>query len=73
MIPIDTHLTALIAHGDDIAVTEPVITEVLAGARDDHRERGLRRLMQRFVLLPFDSAVDLDAAARIYRRVAVWV
>ena len=64
---VDRRLTSLIAERDDVAVTEPVIMEVLAGARDDRREQDLRRLMQRFTLLRFDSAVDFDAAARIYR------
>ena len=64
---VDRRLAFLIAERDDVAVTEPVIMEVLAGARDDRREQDLRRLMQRFVLLRFDSAVDFEAAARIYR------
>jgi predicted nucleic acid-binding protein len=42
--------------------------EVLAGARDDRRERDLRRLLERFDLLAFDAVVDFDGAARIYRR-----
>src|SRR5579872_7275248 len=52
----------------DLAVTEPVIMEVLAGARSQQRERDLRRLLVRFPLLRFDAASDFDAAARIYRR-----
>ena len=64
---VDRRLSSLIAERDDVAVTEPVIMEVLAGARDEKREQDLRRLMQRFVLLRFDAAVDFDAAARIYR------
>ena len=64
---VDARLTALIADGDEIAVTEPVIMEVLAGARNDRRAGDLRRLMQRFELLRFDPAIDFDAAARIYR------
>jgi len=64
---VDTRLTDLIAGTDDVAVTEPVIMEVLAGARTDHREHDLRRLMQRFTLLRFDPTIDFDAAARIYR------
>ena len=64
---VDRRLTSMIAERDDVAVTEPVIMEVLAGARDDRREQDLRRLMQRFVLLRFDAAVDFEAAARIYR------
>ncbi len=64
---IDGRLTGLIADTDEVAVTEPVIMEVLAGARDVRRERDLRRLMQRFALIRFDSAIDFDAATRIYR------
>ena len=64
---VDHRLTALIRQGGTIAVTEPVIMEVTAGARSDERERDLRRLLQRFDLLPFDPASDFDAATRIYR------
>ena len=64
---VDTRLTELIATTDEIAVTQPVIMEVLAGARDDRREHDLRRLLQRFPLLQFDAAIDFDAATRIYR------
>jgi predicted nucleic acid-binding protein len=64
---VDTRLTELIATSDDVAVTQPVIMEILAGARDDRREGDLRRLLQRFPLLHFDAAVDFDAAARIDR------
>lgn len=64
---VDTQLTDLIANTDEVAVTEPVIMEVLAGARTDLREHHLRRLMQRFTLLRFDPAIDFDAAARVYR------
>lgn len=65
--PIDTRVTELIATTDDVAVSEPIIMEVLAGARDDRRERDLRRLMDRFTLLRFDAPVDVDGATRIYR------
>lgn len=64
---VDEQLTHLIATTDDVAVTEPVIMEVLAGARTDRREHDLRRLMQRFTLLRFEPAIDFDAATRIYR------
>ena len=65
---VDRRLIDLIAGGGELAVTEPVIMEVLAGARTDDRETDLRRLMLRFQLLRFDPVVDFDAAARIYRR-----
>jgi predicted nucleic acid-binding protein len=48
--------------------TEPVIVEVLAGARSESREADLRRMLLGFELLRFDIAADFDAAARIYRR-----
>ncbi len=60
-------LVELIADTDDVAVTQPVVMEVLAGARDDRRETDLRRLMDRFALLRFDADVDFDGAMRIYR------
>jgi predicted nucleic acid-binding protein len=64
---VDERLAELIAGGDAVAVTEPVIMEVVAGARSEERERDLRRLLLRFDLLRFDSAVDFDAAVRISR------
>ncbi|MPZ54069.1 MAG: PIN domain-containing protein [Acidimicrobiia bacterium] len=66
--PVDRRLIDLITGGDEVAVTEPIIMEVVAGARDDDREADLRRLLVRFELLRFDPVVDFDAAARIYRR-----
>jgi len=65
---VDQRLTELIRDEGPLAVTEPVLMEVMAGARDDRRERELRRLLLRFDLLAFDTAADFDAAARIYRR-----
>ena len=64
---VDLRLAELIARDDDVAVTEPVIMEVVAGARNDEREADLRRLLDRFTLLRFDAVVDFDAATRIYR------
>ena len=65
---VDQRLTALIAAGGPVAVTEPVIMEVLAGARNDQRESDLRRLLLRFELLRFDVVADFDGAVRLYRR-----
>ena len=65
---VDQRLTDLIAADDLVAVTEPVIMEVLAGARSDQRESDLRRLLLRFDLLTFDTVADFDGAVRIYRR-----
>lgn len=65
---VDERLTDLIGADGPLAVTQPVIMEVVAGARTDAREFELRRLLLRFHLLGFDVAVDFDAAASIYRR-----
>jgi predicted nucleic acid-binding protein len=65
---VDRRLSALIATENTVSVTEPVVMEVLAGARNDNRESDLRRLLLRFHLLRFDATADFDGAARIYRR-----
>lgn len=64
---VDVRLTELITDTDEVAVTEPVMMEVLAGARDDRREQDLRRLLDRFELVRFDPFVHFFGAVRIYR------
>jgi predicted nucleic acid-binding protein len=66
--PADERLTELIAADGPVAVTEPIVMEVLAGARSDKREDDLRRLLLRFGLPHFDAAAGFDGAVRIYRR-----
>jgi predicted nucleic acid-binding protein len=66
--PVDGRVAELIKAAGELAVTEPVVMEILAGARDDRRELDLRRLLLRFELLAFDPASDFDGAVRIYRR-----
>jgi predicted nucleic acid-binding protein len=63
----DSRLTEMIAHGHAVAVTEPVIMEVVSGARTDERESQLRRLLGRFELLAFDPIADFDGAVHVYR------
>lgn len=66
--PVDTALTSLIeTGGEDVAVTDPVLMEVLAGARDESRQEDLRRLLTSFRWLPADPVADFEGAARIYR------
>jgi predicted nucleic acid-binding protein len=65
---VDRRLSDLIATDGPVFVTEPVVMEVLAGARNETRAADLRRLLLRFRLAPFDAVADFDAAARIYRR-----
>jgi predicted nucleic acid-binding protein len=65
---VDLRISELIETGGPLCVTQPVVTEVLAGARTDQREADLRRLLLRFELLTFDAVTDFDAAVTIYRR-----
>jgi predicted nucleic acid-binding protein len=65
---VDQRLSRLISSEGPVAVTEPVVMEVLAGARTDERESDLRRMLLRFQLLRFDVVADFDGAVRIYRR-----
>jgi predicted nucleic acid-binding protein len=64
----DRRLAELIGTDGPLIVTEPVLMEVLAGARSDTRAADLRRLLLRFEFAPFEAVTDFEAAARIYRR-----
>lgn len=66
--PVDRRLSELIEAGGPLAITEPVVMGVPAGARDDRREADLRRLLHRFEMLGVDSLADFDGDMRIYRR-----
>jgi predicted nucleic acid-binding protein len=64
----DQRIAELITTDGPLMFTEPVLMEVLAGARSDAREVDLRRMLLRFDLAHFDAVTDFDAATRIYRR-----
>lgn len=64
----DRRIAELISTDGPLMFTEPVLMEVLAGARNDSREKDLRRLLLRFDLAHFDAVSDFEAATRIYRR-----
>lgn len=65
---VDRRMVELIRDQGPLAVTEPVVMEVTAGARTDQRETELRRLLSRFELLRFDATADFDGATKVYRR-----
>lgn len=52
--------------GSRIATTDPIVMEVLAGARDDRHLHDLRGLLGRAVRLRCEP-VDFDIAALLYR------
>jgi predicted nucleic acid-binding protein len=66
--PIHLRLRELIADEGDLATTEVVIMELLAGAADAEAMTRLRRFLGRFELLPVEGLADHEAAAELYRR-----
>lgn len=65
---VDGRMSGLVAGDGPLAVTDPVMMEVLAGAKSRTGEVDLRRLLLRFEQRPFEVPGDFDAAIRIYRR-----
>lgn len=60
-------LRVLIDEGADLATTEPVVMEVLAGARDERVLSQLETLVDGLPLLSVDPGLDFRAAATLYR------
>jgi predicted nucleic acid-binding protein len=65
---VDGRITGLIAQGGPLAVTEPVMMEVLAAARGELQFERLNALLLRCELLAFEAPTDFEQATRIYRR-----
>lgn len=59
-------LTALIGQDAELATTEPVIMELLAGADTPARAAALERLANGLPLLRIDPRLDFRAAAQLY-------
>jgi predicted nucleic acid-binding protein len=64
-------LRELIAGEGELATSEIVMMELLAGAADAGELARLRRLLGRFRLLPVEGLADYEAAADLYRRCRV--
>lgn len=66
--PVHRKLAELIAEGGrNVAVTEPVLMEVLGGAKDDQSHRQLFNLLTSVSWLSVDHVADFEGAARINR------
>lgn len=65
--PHDSFLSRLMEQGEDVTVTEPIVMEVLAGARSEQDARRLRQAILAFRLLPLIGLADFEAAAAIHR------
>ena len=64
--PAHLRLRGLIESGAELAVTEMVLAETLAGARRDQALATRRRLLA-FPVLPLRGVRDYEAAAALYR------
>jgi predicted nucleic acid-binding protein len=53
--------------GDDLACTDVIVMEILAGARDDENRDWLRRLLYGLEFLAVDGPADYEQAAELYR------
>lgn len=61
------HVRGLIREGAPLAVTEPIVMELLAGAPDDRALERLEVLVSGLPLLAVDAHLDYRDAATIYR------
>ena len=66
--PVHLRLRKLIADEGELATTEVVMMELLAGEASPEGVARLRRLLGRFDLLPVEGLADYEAAAELYRR-----
>ena len=64
---INVRMRDLIAEPNQVVVTDAVVMELLAGARDTADRDGLRRLLWRCHFAPTDGPADYEDAAEIYR------
>ncbi len=63
---VNDRLRVLLEH-EQLAVTDPVMMEVLAGASDEAHARKLRRLLGRCEFLATSGPADYEQAAMLYR------
>jgi hypothetical protein len=65
--PADRTLQRLLAEGADLAVTEPVLMEVLAGAQSPPEEEAIREQLTSFAFLSVGGVDAYEHAAEIFR------
>lgn len=63
----DRALRRLLEEGADVALTEVVVMELLAGVRTPHQLAALRDRLLAFPLLRLHGLADFEEAAAIYR------
>lgn len=65
--PVSKALARLIEREEEIAVTEVIVMELLAGARAGDQARQLRSRLLAFPVLRLEGLADFEEAALIYR------
>ncbi len=61
------HLRSSLQQGADLAGTDVIVMEILAGARDDADRDRLRRLLYGLEFLGVEGPADYERAAELYR------
>ncbi|MGH2357676.1 MAG: type II toxin-antitoxin system VapC family toxin [Candidatus Limnocylindria bacterium] len=65
--PVHLTLRRMLAENAELATTEVVVMEVLAGARDEAHRSALRERLLAFPVLALRGLADYEAAAELYR------
>lgn len=65
--PVNLRVRAELEASAPLACTDPVLMEILAGARDDADREKLRRFLYGLEFLPVEGPADYEAAAELYR------
>jgi predicted nucleic acid-binding protein len=64
---VNLRVRAELESGTELAWTDPIAMEILAGARDDADRDRLRRLLYGLEFLGVEGPADYEAAAELYR------
>jgi len=65
--PTNERLRTALKEGAELACTDTVLMEILAGARNDAHRDELRRLLYSVEFLATDGPADYESAAELYR------
>jgi predicted nucleic acid-binding protein len=65
--PAHLHLRSTLEQGAELASTDVIVMEILAGARDEADRDRLRRLLYGLEFLAVDGPADYEQAAELYR------
>jgi predicted nucleic acid-binding protein len=65
--PANLQVRVALEQEDELASTDVVLMEILAGARDDSNRDRLRRLLHRCTTLAVEGPADYEQAAELYR------